>query len=198
LALLKRSDVDYVLPVACDYPETLAADLSVMQPFEVQVCAVWPGRAGRLPFVYQALWPMRVGNGWFHIAAPLAAEAMDDACAPNCPTQPPPSPEPTTGTDSGSDGPAKAGKAKKKPHIPIPVDPAWHTLLQECPRAQADKTTVIRKALKRMLGPVEAAALLSHYKEGALRVATGGCQRFVTNDKGVTMKLADNTVATKT
>ena len=33
LALLKRSDTDLLLPVACDAPERLAAELNALQPF---------------------------------------------------------------------------------------------------------------------------------------------------------------------
>ena len=93
--------------------------------------------------------------------------------------------------DSATDSFVKAGEGKPR----LIVDPLWHALLQECPRASADKATKIRKGLKQMLGPIEAAAVLGQYKECALRVSTGGCQRFIVNDNGVTMKLADCSVA---
>ena len=79
-----------------------------------------------------------------------------------------------------------------EPRSRLWIDHLWHAYLEECPRATADKATVIRKALKKSLGPIEAAALLSQYKECALRVATGGCQRFIVHEEGVTMKLAQN------
>ena len=46
LALLKRSDEDLLLPVACDTPKTLASELSALQPFTVEVVAVWQAFAG--------------------------------------------------------------------------------------------------------------------------------------------------------
>lgn len=188
LALLKRNDANLVQPVACDAPADLAVELSAQHQCTVEVAEIWPSLAGRLDFVQQMLWPLYAGNGWFRASVPDAVRMINAVQAFE--TTPPQSPEPVAeGLDSGSDSLSAGG------HKPFTVDPLWHKLLQECPRAQADKATTIRKGLKRMLGPVEAAALLSNYKESALRLATGGCQRFIVNAQGVTMKLVDKTVA---
>ena len=80
LALLKRSDSDLMLPVACDDPIALAEHLSILQPFTVDVVGVWPALAGRLSFVQQALWPCHVGNGWFRAPVLHAKQAINDAC----------------------------------------------------------------------------------------------------------------------
>ena len=212
LALLKRSDADLVLPVACDAPDALAAELSILHPFTVDVVAVWPTLAGKLHFVQQALWPTHAGNGWFRAAVPDATQVIHNVCCQRQADTGPTllreataaeSPELTTecgkfahavgddAPDSATDSFVKAGEGKQR----LIVDPSWHALLQECPRANADKATKIRKGLKQMLGPIEAAAVLGQYKECALRVSTGGCQRFIVNDNGVTMKLADCSVA---
>ena len=176
LALLKRSDTDLILPVACDSPERLATELSALQPFSVEVVAAWAGCAGKLPLIQNALWSRLVRNSWFSVAAEEAEQLMSKACEQ----------EKDTRTLEKCD-------AQLPPRVWI--DPLWHAYLEECPRATADKATAIRKALKKVLGPIEAAALLSQYKECALRVATGGCQRFIVNDKGVTMKFAHKAVA---
>ena len=197
LALLKRSDSDLMLPVACDDPIALAAHLSILHPFTVDVVGVWPALAGRLSFVQQALWPCHVGNGWFRAAVLDAKQAINDACQRQdatsatlpCETKPKESPQ-APGTD-GRDTMLLAPCERK----PFGIDPSWHMLLQDCPRAQADKATTIRKALKHMLGPIEATAILGQYRECALRVAKGGCQRFIVNGDGTTMKLANCGVA---
>ena len=197
LALLKRSDSDLMLPVACDDPIALAAHLSILHPFTVDVVGVWPALAGRLSFVQQALWPCHVGNGWFRAAVLDAKHVIhavcerQDATSAALPCEPMPIESPQA---SGNDG---------RDTMPLPpferkqfgIDPSWHTLLQDCPRAQADKATTIRKALKQMLGPIEATAILGQYRECALRVAKGGCQRFIVNSDGATMKLANCDVA---
>ena len=211
LALLKRSDADLVLPVACDAPDALAAELSTLHPFTVDVVAVWPTVAGKLHFVQQVLWPTHAGNGWFRAAVPDATQLINNVCQRQADTGPTLLREATAvespeviakcikfahavGNDapnSATDSFVKACEGKPR----LTVDPSWHALLQECPRANADKATKIRKGLKQALGPIEAAAVLGQYKECALRVSTGGCQRFIVNENGVTMKLADCNVA---
>ena len=200
LGLLTRSDEDLSLPVACDDPKTLASELNALQPFTVEVVAVWQAFAGKLPAVQQALWPHLAGNGWFRATVRDAKQVIDDICkregvtnpAIPCETIAPTSPKPIRpDPDFAVDSVANAGEAKPG----LGIDPSWHALLKECPRANADKATVIRKGLKQTLGPLEAAALLSKYKECALGVATGGCQRYIVNDEGVTMKLAHESLA---
>ena len=46
------------------------------------------------------------------------------------------------------------------------------------------------KSIETYARPIEAAAILGQYRECALRVATGGCQRFIVNGSGATMKFA--------
>jgi hypothetical protein len=194
LALLKRSDADLVLPVACDAPERLAAELSALQPFSVEVVATWARCAGKLPLIQSTLWQKLVRNGWFSVAAQEAEQLINEACKQEkdtrtfetCKMQLP------SAVNLRSQDLA-AGACEPRPRLWI--DPLWRAYLEECPRATADKATVIRKALKQALGPIEAAAILSQYKECALRVAAGGCQRFFVNDAGVTMKLAHKPVA---
>jgi hypothetical protein len=181
LALLKRSDADLLLPVACDAPERLAAELSALQPFHVEVLAVWEGCAGKLPLIQSALWQKLVRNGWFSVTEQEARQLINGLCKQEDEASPP-----ETCKMQFQD--CDASRCEPGPRLLI--DPAWHSYLEECPRVAADKATVIRKALKKALGPIEAAALLSQYKECALRVASGGCQRFIVNDAGVTMKLA--------
>ena len=182
LVLLKRSDADLVLPVACDAPERLAAELSTLQPFTVEVVAMWAGCAGKLPLIQSTLWHKLVRNGWFSLAGQEAKQLIDEACEQQ--------EEYTKNPKTFDLGLQDAGANACKPQQRLWIDPLWHAYLEECPRASADKATVIRKALKKALGPIEAAAILSQYKECALRVAAGGCQRFFVNDAGVTMKLA--------
>jgi hypothetical protein len=69
-------------------------------------------------------------------------------------------------------------------------DPAWHQLLQTCPRDQAQKATVIRRALKAQLGNWQAAALLSNYREATLRLPGRGCCRLIVDCRGAAMRLA--------
>ena len=187
LALLKRSDSNLMLPVACDDPIALAANLSILQPFTVDVVGVWPALAGRLSFVQQALWPRHAGNGWFRADVLDAKQVIHDVCQRQVATNAENPQAPVADArDTASD--TNSAPCERQPSVGI--DPSWQTLLQDCPRAQADKATTIRKALKYMLGPIEAAAILGQYRECALRVATGGCQRFIVNGSGATMKLA--------
>ena len=199
LALLKRSDTDLILPVACDAPERLAAELSALQPFSVEVAATWEGCAGKLPLIQSALWHKLVRNGWFSVSEQEAKQLINDCCKQEEDAGPPDTCAtqlPSTFNSAGCDNVGDLGACACEPRSWLRIDPLWRTFLEECPRANADKATVIRKALKNALGPIEAAALLSQYKECALRVATGGCQRFIVNEEGVTMKLAQKAVAT--
>ena len=201
LALLKRSDTDLLLPVACDAPDKLAAELSALQPFSVEVAAMWEGCAGKLPSIQSTLWRKLVRNGWFSVTEQEAKQLIDEFCRQEEDTRPPDSCA-TQLPNTLNSGCMEIGLAQDEvvsacePRARLWIDPLWRSYLEECPRASADKATVIRKALKHALGPIEAAALLSEYKECALRVATGGCQRFIVNGEGVTMRLAHRTVAT--
>jgi hypothetical protein len=201
LALLKRSDTDLLLPVACDVPERLAAELSALQPFSVEVVAMWEGCAGKLPSIQSALWSKLVRNSWFSVAVEEAVQLMNEACKQEEETRIFEACE-TKLLNTFDSGRYENELAQDmvanpcKPRSRLLVDPLWHSYLEECPRAFADKATVIRKALKKAMGPIEAAALLSQYKECALRVATGGCQRFIVNEEGLTMKLSHKIVAT--
>ena len=80
LALLKRSDADLLSPVVCDAPERLAAELSALQPFTVEVAALWTGCAGKLPLIQSALWNKLVRNGWFSVSEQEAKQLINDAC----------------------------------------------------------------------------------------------------------------------
>ena len=196
LALLKRSDADLVLPVACDAPQRLASELSALQPFSVEIVAVWEGCAGKLPAVQNALWSRLVRNSWFSLAEEEAKQIMDQICNKGEDTRALETCEKQllntldVGCCENDEAVQDSAASVHEPRSRLWIDPLWHAYLEECPRATADKATVIRKALKKALGPIEAAALLSQYKECALRVASGGCQRFIVNDEGVTMKLA--------
>jgi len=194
LALLKRSDADLVLPVACDAPERLAKELSTLQPFSVDLVAMWAGCAGKLPLIQSTLWHKLVRNGWFSIAEQEAKQLIDEACKQEECTRDPETCE-TQLPNTLNLGPQDAAVGACEPRRRLWIDPLWHAYLEECPRATADKATVIRKALKKALGPIEAAAILTQYKECALRVAEGGCQRFFVNGEGVTMKLSHKPVA---
>jgi hypothetical protein len=88
LALLRRSDTDLILPVACDAPERLAAELSALQPFSVEVVAAWAGCAGKLPLIQNALWSRLVRNSWFSVAAEEAKQLMSEACKQEEDTRP--------------------------------------------------------------------------------------------------------------
>jgi hypothetical protein len=201
LALLKRSDTDLILPVACDAPEKLAAELSALQPFTVEVVAAWAGCAGKLPMIQNALWSRLVKNSWFSVTAEEVKQLMSKACKQEEDVRTLETSDAQLLSTLGSERCENdliqnvTASACEPPRPRVWVDPMWHAYLEECPRATADKATAIRKALKKALGPLEAAALLSRYKECALRVATGGCQRFIVNERGATMKLAQKTVA---
>ena len=200
LALLKRSDADLLSPVVCDAPERLAAELSALQPFTVEVAAIWTGCAGKLPLIQSALWNKLVRNGWFSVSEQEAKQLINDACKQEEDARTPETCE-TLLPNALNSGCCEIGLAEDlvasacEPRSRLWIDPSWHSFLEEYPRAAADKATLIRKSLKQALGPIEAAALLSQYKECALRVATGGCQRFFVNGEGITMKLAHKVVA---
>ena len=182
LSLLKGNDADVVLAAATDDPYGLAECLSAQQPFKVHVFATFPDLGSALTALQQSLKTIHISSGWF-AAAPLeVARAICDAITkPN---------EPDSDQDGGpQDGPMDTNDAVSASSEDS-FDPAWHQLLQPCPREHAEKVTVIRQALKARLGSWQAAAVLSNYRESSLRVPGKGCQRYIVDCRGSTMRLA--------
>ena len=182
LTLLKRSDADVVLAAATDDPVGLAECLSAQQPFKVHVFATFPGLGWVLPSLQHGLRTLHIANGWF-AAAPLeVAKALCGATGAQ-----------ESEPEKDNDGCQNDAKMDAEDNASISsrdsFDPAWHQLLQACPRERADKATVIRKALKERLGNWQACALLSNYREATLRLPGQGCQRFIVDCRGEAMQL---------
>ena len=140
LALLKRSDADLLLPVACDAPETLAAELSALQPFTVEVVAEWAGCAGKLPAIQSLMWQKLVRNGWFNCNEREARQQIDaflkqdEAAGHNNSCEPKSLATPEIKCFDAQRGPEMAAHAEPKPRFQ--VDPSWHSYLEDCPRKQ--------------------------------------------------------------
>ena len=182
LTLLKRSDADVVLAAATDDPMGLAECLSAQQPFKVHVFATFPGLGWALPSLQHGLRTIHIANGWF-AAAPLeVAKALCGATGEQ-------GSEPEKDNDGYQNGLTNDVEDNDSVSSGDSFDPAWHHLLQPCPREKANKATVIRKALKERLGNWQAAALLSNYREATLRLHGHGCQRFIVDCRGEAMRL---------
>ena len=183
LSLLKRSDANVVLVAATDDPEGLAECLSAQQPFKVDVFAVFPALGCALPSLQHSLRTLHVANGWF-AAAPL--EVAKALCGiSNAQKGEPSNDQYNCQNDTEADTEDRSSVSSEDS-----FDPVWHQLLQPCPREQADKATVIRKALKERLGTWQAAALLSNYREATMRLHGQGCQRFIVDCRGEAMRFA--------
>ena len=183
LSLLKRSDADVVLAATTDDPEGLAECLSAQQPFRVDVFATFPGIGWALPSLQRGLKTIHIANGWF-AAAPLeVAKALCDISnAQNSETT---SDQERCHSETEVDREDRSSVSSEDS-----FDPAWHQLLQTCPRERADKATMIKKALRARLGAWQAAALLSNYREVTLRLPGQGCQRFIVDCRGEAMRFA--------
>ena len=167
LAILRRSDNGLVCVMPCLMGDALdvASLLSKHQAFSVSLVAILPGLSGFVDAVHAHLAESHVANGWFAtsslaaVCAALTANNMLDESSCNSPS------------------PSPSGK------------PSPEELLKICPREEAPVATVIKKALKRKLGPEKAKAALTGYREVALRTQ-GVCKRFLVNRDGLTMQLA--------
>lgn len=184
LTLLNRSDSNLVLAAATEDPAGLAQCLSAQQAFTVQVFATFPNCGWALPALQHYLRTFHVQNGWFARAPEEVAKALCEASL-----QP--------GSDEGQDpfqnkegSHTYEGEPEAVEELDASIEPAWHDLLQPCPKERADKATVIRKALAVQLGALPAAALLSNYREAVLRLPGKGSQRFIVDCKGEAMRLA--------
>jgi hypothetical protein len=181
LSLLKRSDADVVLAATTDDPEGLAECLSAQQPFRVDVFATFPGIGWALPSLQRGLKTIHIANGWF-AAAPLeVAKALCDIS--NAQKSEPTSDQERCHSETEVDREDRSSVSSEDS-----FDPAWHQFLQPCPREDADKATVLRKALKARLGAWQATALLSNYREATLRLPGKGCQRFIVDCRGEAMR----------
>ena len=183
LTLLKRSDADMVLAAATDDPDGLAECLSAQQPFKVNVFATFPELGWVLPALQHSLRTLHVSNGWFAAAPQDVAKTLCDASTP--PTREPHADQRTCQDDAQVDAEDSFSDSSGDS-----FEPAWHQLLQPCPKEHADRATVIRKALKARLGNWQAAALFSNYREATLRVPGKGCQRFDMGCRGDVVRLA--------
>lgn len=179
LTLLKRSDADIVLAAATDDPLGLAECLSAQQPFKVDVFATFAELGWALPALQHSMRTLHIQNGWFAANAVEVARAICDAVSrplilsTTCPQPDEQKDADASNSDSSEDA----------------FNPAWHKLLVPCPREEAPRATVIRRALRERLGAWQAAALLNHYKETPLRCTGQGCQRFIVSRDGEVMRL---------
>jgi len=179
LSLLKRSDADIVLAATTDDPVGLAECLSAQQPFKVEVFATFAGLGFVLPAVQHSLRTLHMQNGWFAANAVEVARAICDAVGR------------PLNLSTTSDEPAaqNAGDADNSTSSEGEFNPAWHKLLAPCSREEAQRATVIRRALREKIGLWQAAALLNHYREVPLRCAGQSCQRFLVSCNGEVMRL---------
>jgi hypothetical protein len=190
LTLLRRSDSDLVLAAVTEDPAGLAECLSAQQAFTVEVFATFSNTAWALPALQRCLKALRVQNGWFAMAPEKVARALCEASL-----------QPSSDADHEQD----ARKDEERPdtnedepdaseQFDASIEPAWHDMLQSCPKEHADKATVIRKALTAQLGARPAAALLSNYREAVLRLPGKGSQRFIVDCKGEARRFASEGV----
>jgi hypothetical protein len=184
LALLSRSDSNMVLAAATEDPAGLAKCLSAQQAFTVQVFASFPNCGWALPALQYYLKAFHIQNGWFAKAPEEVAKALCEASL-----------QPGSGVNEDQDacsdkGGSHTNEGEPDEELAASIEPAWHDMLQPCPKERADKATVIRKALAAQLGALPAAALLSNYREAVLRLRGKGSQRFIVDWKGEAMRLA--------
>ncbi len=76
--------------------------------------------------------------------------------------------------------------ASEPPMVPQ-IDPSWFKLLEPCAREDAEKATVIRRALKQKIGRWRTDMVLCSYKETCLRI--GPCGRYFVDKEGRPMRL---------
>jgi hypothetical protein len=117
LAVLQRSDENLAFVSATDDATALAAKLSDMQPFGIEVFASFPGKASLLPTVQSILQARHLSNGWYETSAALLAEAVCQVSqvAQNGPET----------SDAGSDGPSPPDSEEDfAPSTSVPVQQA--------------------------------------------------------------------------
>ena len=174
LAILRQSDSGLTMITATDDAATLAYRLAVMQPFDVEVFAEFPGKASLTLSVQSMLQGRHHANGWY---AASGAEVTEAACRVFTAQQ---------ATDEEPWHDASEEEVAQQV-VSLRIDPKWHELLEPCPRKEADKATTIRRTLKKLLGRWQTEAILSTYKETCLRI--GPCGRYFVNMKGETLRL---------
>ena len=179
LTLLKRSDADIVLATTADDPLELAECLSAQQPFKVSVFATFAGLGRALPALQYSLRTLHVQNGWFAASAVEVARAICDAASQPC----------NLSTSDQKPDEQKDADSVSSASSEGAFNTAWHKLLVPCSPEEAQRATMIRRALRERLGAWQAAALLNHYKKTPLR-CTGHRQSFIVNHEGQAMRLA--------
>jgi hypothetical protein len=186
LTLLRRSDSNLALAAATEDPAGLAESLSEQQAFTVSVFATFSKSGWALPALQRCLKEAHVQNGWFALAPEEVFKALCEASLLPCSD----AAEDQEVYENEGRSDANQGEADAIEELAASVEPAWHDLLQPCTKEQADKATVIRKALAAELGALPAAALLSNYREAVLRLPGKGSQRFIVDCKGEARRLA--------
>ena len=181
LSLLKRSDANLMLLAATEDPTGLAEHLSAQQAFTVEVFATFANLGWATPVLQQSLEDFHIRDGWFTAAPEELLKVLCKALPANGANTKKDVMEEELGLDAGNDFSDLRGAS---------IEPAWHDFLRPCPKEQADKATVIRKALKEQLGALPAAALLGNYREAVLRLPGKGSQRFIVDCRGEAMQLA--------
>jgi hypothetical protein len=178
LAVLQRSDQDVALVAVTEDAAELARKLGELQPFEVQVFAIFPYKAAVLPTVHNMLRAQHLCNGWYAATAEDATIVICQACCKSMPQDHSENVEHSVG-DSVKQNTSDDEQMQLK----------WHALLEPCPREEADKATTIRRTLKELLGRWQADSILSTCKEVCLRI-NGNPGRYIVNTRGELLRLA--------
>ena len=185
LSILRRvGDAGLVKVARTDNAFVLATELTEGHPFDVQVVAVYPG-SGHLLDGAQPSLRGHVKNGWYRMGLLNILAAVAGHVAASLTTVP----EACPGTESEEEAVATSDEELEEAHSPEGM-PELFAYVEVCSKVEADKATVIKKALVKKHGKAQATLLLTHLKEAVLKAGSSKQRLYMYQGKPLRLKSA--------
>ncbi len=189
LSILRRAgDAELIKVARTDNAFALAAELAEGHPFEVHLVAIYPG-SGHLLDSMQPSLRGHVKNGWYrmgllnllagaagHIATSLTT--VPEAC--------PATKSDEEATATSDEEPQDSLDDAQSPEC----KPELFAYVEVCSKVEADKATVIKKALVKKHGKAQATLLLTHLKEAVLKAGSSKQRLYMYQGKPLRLKSA--------
>lgn len=187
LCILRRTgDAEFMKVARTDNAFALAAQLTEGQPFDICVVAVYPG-SGHLLDGMQPSLRGHVKNGWYRIGLLNLLVAVAGHIATSLTTVLEASP----GTESDVEAVAMSDEELEDDDAQSPeCKPELFAYVEVCSKVEADKATVIKKALVKKHGKAQATFLLAPLKEAVLKAGSSKQRLYVYEGQPLRLKSA--------
>ena len=187
LCILRRTgDAEFMKVARTDNAFALATQLTEGHPFDVHVVAVYPGSGSLLDAMQPSL-RGHVKNGWYRMGLLNLLAAVAGHIATSLTTVP----EAYPGTESDEEAVAMSDEELEDDDAQsLEWKRELFAYVEVCSKVEADKATVIKKALVKKHGKAQATLLLTPLKEAVLKAGSSKQRLYMYEGQPLRLKSA--------